>query len=167
MWPIAGILLGLVVVASVLGFHAGPHMHLTAGFLGLLAAVWLVAIALTGQSWPGLWVLFSADVVISASVGVLAWKGLTDRRPGVPAHHAHSLDGAHGVAVTDLTPAGIIRVHGEEWSAVAANRSAPAGTLVQVLGIQGVRLDVWAEETSSVHTAITPPEGELGKGHPS
>src|SRR3954451_9560928 len=110
MWPIAGILLGLVVVASVLGFHAGPHMHLTAGFLGLLAAVWLVAIAVSGQSWPGLWVLFSADLVISSGVGVLAWNGLRHRHPGVSTHQAQVLDGAHGRAVTDLTPDGIVRV---------------------------------------------------------
>jgi len=167
MWAIAGILLGLVVVASLLGFHAGPHMHLTAGFLGLVAAAWLVALALTGQSWPGLWVLFSADVVISVSVGALAWKGLTHRRPGVSVHQGHALDGADGVAVTDLTPAGIVRVRGEQWSAVAANGPAPAGTLVQVLRGNGVRLEVWADSAPSVHAAVTTPEGEIGKGHSS
>ena len=160
MWAVAGILLGLVVIAALLGFHAGPHVHVTAGVLGLLAAAWLVAIAVGGSSWPGLWVLLSADLVISAGVGALAWKGLTTPQAGGEAQHRQrSLDGAHGVAVTDLTPGGIVRVLGEQWSAVAANGSARAGTVVQVLRSQGVRLEVWAEELS--------PTQEIGKGQPS
>jgi len=159
MWAVAGILLGLVVIAALLGFHAGPHLHVTAGVLGLLAAVWLVAIAVGGNSWPGLWVLLSADLVISAGVGALAWQGLTTARAGAAQHRHHSLDGAHGIAVTDLAPGGVVRVLGEQWSAVAANGSAPAGTVVQVLRSQGVRLEVWAEQLS--------PNREIDKGQPS
>lgn len=149
MWAIAGILLGLVVVASLLGFHAGPHMHVAAGVLGVVAAGWLVVIAVTGPSWPGLWVLFSADLVISAGVGALAWKGLTTPTVEPPVRHLSRLEGSEGVAVTDLTPAGVVRVLGEDWSAVAANGSAPAGTLVQVLGARGVRLEVWADQAAA------------------
>jgi len=28
MWVIAGVLLGLLVLASLVGFHTGPHAHL-------------------------------------------------------------------------------------------------------------------------------------------
>ncbi len=146
MWAIAGVLLGVVVIASLLGFHAGPHVHLTAGVLGVVAAGWLVAIAVTGRPWPGLWVLLSGDLVISAGVGLLAWKGLTARRRSLPSRHLSALEGAEGVAVTDLTPAGVVRVLGEQWSAVAVNGAAPAGTAVQVLGVRGVRLEVWADQ---------------------
>ena len=159
MWAVAGILLGLVVLAALLGFHAGPHIHLAAGVLGLLAAMWLIAIAVGGNRWPGWWVLLSADLVISAGVGALAWKGLTTAQAVGSPHRHHSLDGAHGVAVTDLTPGGIVRVLGEQWSAIAANGSAPAGTVVQVLRSEGVRLEVWADELS--------PNQEIGKGQPS
>ncbi len=149
MWMIAGMLLGLVIVASLLGFHAGPHVHLMAGVLGLVAAGWLVAIAVTGPLWPGLWVLLSGDLVISASVGVLAWKGLTSHRRNLPTRQLAALEGAEGVAVTDLAPAGVVRVLGEQWSAVAVNGAAPAGTAVQVLGVRGVRLEVWADQVTA------------------
>jgi membrane protein implicated in regulation of membrane protease activity len=167
MWAIAGILLGLVLVASLLGFHAGPHMHVAAGVMGLFAAGWLVAIALAGPPWPGLWVLLSADLVVSGCVGVLAWRGLTHRPTVFSTSDGHALEGAHGVAVTDLTPEGIVRVLGEQWSAVAANGSATAGTVVQVLRVSGVRLDVWAEEPSFVPGIVAPPDGEIGRGNPS
>jgi len=156
MWAVAGILLGLVILAALLGFHAGPHLHLTAGILGLVAAAWLIAIAASGSSWPGLWVLLSGDLVVSVGVGALAWKGLTTAHSSGSLRRHHSLEGAQGVAITDLTPDGIVRVQGEQWSAVAANGSAPAGTVVQVLRSQGVRLEVWAEELS--------PNQEIGKG---
>ena len=50
MWVGVGVLLGLVVVASVLGFHVGPHGHLAAFGLGVAAAIWLIVMAATGQS---------------------------------------------------------------------------------------------------------------------
>ncbi len=77
MWVVAGVLLGLVVLVSLIGFHVGPHAHATAGVLGLLAALWLVVMAVDGRTAPVLWALLSADLVVSAGIGTLAWKGLT------------------------------------------------------------------------------------------
>jgi membrane-bound ClpP family serine protease len=51
--------------------------------------------------------------------------------------------------VSDLGPGGIIRVRGEEWSAISVNGSAPRGSQVQVLRATGVRLEVWSEEAES------------------
>ncbi len=146
MWVIAGVLLGLVVLGSLIGFHAGPHAHVVAGSLGVLAAAWLVWMALEGRSAPVLWALLSADVVVSAGVGVLAWKGLSVRSVDGSKHHLTSLEGAEGVAVGDLDPNGIVRVNGETWSATAMNAKVRAGTLVQVLHVDGLRLEVWGDE---------------------
>jgi membrane-bound ClpP family serine protease len=55
------------------------------------------------------------------------------------------LEAAEGVAVSALTPEGIVRVRGEEWSAVSVNGPVPADTKVQVLRAGGVRLEVWGE----------------------
>ena len=77
MWVIAGVLLGLVVLASLIGFHVGPHAHLAAGVFGVLAAAWLVVMAVDGRSAPVLWALLSADLIVSAGIATLAWKGLT------------------------------------------------------------------------------------------
>ena len=155
MWVIAGILLGLVVLVSLIGFHVGPHAHVAAGILGAVAAVWLIVMAVDGFTAPLLWALLSADVVVSGGIGVVAWKGLT-----TPANYAErrlvSPLGAEGVALGELCPEGIVRVNGEDWSAVALHGTVPAGSPIQVVRVAGVRLEVWGDE------AIAAPEvGEL------
>jgi membrane-bound serine protease (ClpP class) len=148
MWVIAGVLLGLVVLASLIGFHVGPHAHVAAGIFGVLAAAWLVVMAVDGRSAPVLWALLSADLVVSAGIGTLAWKGFTT--PGTYAgRHLVSPKGAEGVAIGDLDPEGIVRVNGENWSAVAVNGAVQAGTPVQVVRVAGVRLEVWGDETAA------------------
>ena len=149
MWVIAGVLLGLVVLASLIGFHVGPHAHVAAGIFGVLAAAWLVVMAVDGRSAPVLWALLSADLVVSAGIGTMAWKGLTTRGINVAGRHLVSPNGAEGVAIGDLDPEGIVRVHGENWSAVAVNGPVRAGTPVQVVRVAGVRLEGWGDETAA------------------
>jgi membrane-bound ClpP family serine protease len=144
MWIGVGVLLGLMVVASALGFHVGPHGHIVGAGLGLAAAVWLVVMAATGHAAPLLWVLFGADVAISGSLATIAWRGLKVR-DGLSGPSPVSLVGVQGVAVTDLVPAGVVRVRGENWSATSLNGTVSSGQTVQVIEA-GVRLAVWAEE---------------------
>jgi membrane-bound ClpP family serine protease len=144
MWIVAGILLGLVVATSLIGFHSGPHTHVVAGVVGILAAAWLALMAAEGRSAALLWVLFGADLVISVGIGVMGWTAIrrSGRLPGRTS--SRQLEGAEGVAVTDLSPDGIVRVGGEQWSATCVNGPLAAGTRVQVLR-GGVRLEVWGE----------------------
>jgi membrane-bound ClpP family serine protease len=151
MWVIAGVLLGLVVLASLVGFHSGPHAHVVAGVVGVLAAAWLVFMAVDGRSAPVLWALLSADLVVSVGVGLMAWNGLSRR--GTSAHQISSPEGAEGVAVSDLAPEGIVRVRGEQWSAASVNGTVRSGTRVQVLRRAGVHLEVWGEDVEAVPTA--------------
>ena len=88
----------------------------------------------------------SADLVVSAGIGTLAWKALTTPEISVKGRHLISPDGAEGVALGDLDPDGIVRVNGENWSAVALNGTVKAGSPVQVLRIAGVRLEVWGDD---------------------
>lgn len=165
MWVIAGVLLGLVLLALLVGFHLGPHAHLLAGVFGLLAAVVLVTMAMKGDSASVLWVLLAGDLTVSGAVGFLAWRGLSGGRP-ISAQHGLSAQGgllvrsgAEGVAVSDLDPAGIVRVNGEEWSAIAVNAPVRSGVAVQVVGRGGVRLEVWGEE-------LPPFFGDVDAAHP-
>src|ERR1700728_2477153 len=119
MWIGVGVLLGLVVVASVLGFHVGPHGHLVGAGLGIAAAIWLVVMAATGQSAPLLWVLFGADLAISGGLATLAWRGLKVQDEHLLGSAPGSLVGAEGIAVSDLVPGGLVRVRGENWSATS------------------------------------------------
>jgi membrane-bound ClpP family serine protease len=168
MWAVAGVLLGLVVLASLVGLHSGPHAHAVAVVAGVASAVWLVVMVASGRSEPLLWLLLGLDLVVSAGVGVMAWSGLVGqgsiahRVSGI--HRVGSLEGAEGVAVSDLTPHGIVRVRGEQWSVTSMNGSVPAGTPVQVLRAEGVRLEVWGESPDGVFSDWVPGIGRaVGK----
>ena len=67
----------------------------------------------------------------------------------LPGITSSSLEGAEGVAVSDLAPEGIVRVRGEQWSAVSVNGTVRSGTRVQVLRAAGVHLDVWGEDAEA------------------
>jgi membrane-bound ClpP family serine protease len=150
VWVVAGLLLGLVVLASLIGFHSGPHVHLAAGVCGALAAVALISIAATGGASALLWVLLAVDLTLSVGVGFLAWRGLSGQTPGPTGHHDLVATGSEGIAVSELDPFGIVRVRGEDWSAEAINPPVRRGTKVQVVGRGGVRLDVWGEDSITV-----------------
>jgi membrane-bound ClpP family serine protease len=155
MWTIAGLLLGLVLITSLVGFHTGPHTHLVAGVFGGLAAAWLLFMASDGQSAPLLWVLFGADLVVSAGIGVMGWVAIRHAAAFGAQGPDGRVEGAEGVAVTDLRPDGVVRVHGEEWSATSVNGPLPAGSSVQVLH-GGVRLEVWGEQPDAT-PGVPPP----------
>ncbi|MHB8295651.1 MAG: NfeD family protein [Acidimicrobiales bacterium] len=163
MWVIAAVMLSVVAVACLVGLHAGPHGLVAAGALGVLAAVWLVAMAATGRANETLWVLFGGDVVVSGGSLALAWRGIQSARSRPVPAGAASLEGAEGVAVTDLVPAGMVRVAGETWSAESVRGTVRAGAPVQVIKVDGVHLAVWPEgeelgPLSSVGDAELPEE---------
>jgi membrane-bound ClpP family serine protease len=56
-----------------------------------------------------------------------------------------TLKGASGVSVTPLTPAGVVQVASESWSALSLSGPLPVGVPVHVVRVDGVRLEVWSE----------------------
>ncbi|MHB8244107.1 MAG: NfeD family protein [Acidimicrobiales bacterium] len=160
MWVVAGILLGLVVLGAVAGFHAGPHAHLIGSVAGVVAALWLLVMALLGDSRPLLYVLLGADVTISAIMGFAGWKVLHSPE-GIAEHDRPppSVEGHLGVAVAALSPEGIVRVGGEDWTAVSLNGPVPVGGRVQVISKNGVRLEVWGEDNPVIAPSALRDEG--------
>lgn len=162
MWVIAGVLLGIVVVSALAGFHAGPHAHAVAAGAGILAAVVLVIMAVTGQAEPLLFVLLGVDVSLSAAVGYGAWRALSSPTAGPGSIHAGPLvhgepwgiESAMGTALSDLNPRGIVRVRGEEWTAEAVNGAVVAGSPVQVIEVDGLVLRVWGEDVALADDAV-------------
>lgn len=149
MWLVAGVLLGVVVLVALVGFHTGPHAHVAAGVLGLVAGGWLVAMAIDDKARTSLlFALLGADLVVSGGVGFAAWRGLSSRRSQLAGGSPHSVEGAMGVAVGGLSPNGVVRIRGESWSATSLNGTVPDGAAVQVISVEGVRLNVWGEESS-------------------
>jgi len=145
MWIITGVLLGLVGLATLIGFHSGPHTHVLAGAIGLAAAGCLAYMVVT-RPGPVLWSLLGADLVIGTGVGVLGWKGLTYSPEDAEGSRSSSLEGVHGIAMSRLSPEGIVRVRGELWSAISINGTVPVSAPVQVVRAVGVRVEVWGDD---------------------
>ena len=144
MWIVAGVLLGLVVFSSIFGFHFGPHAHAVAAVAGIAAAGFLIAIAVSGDTRS---LVFSPSERRRRGVGGSRGDRLEGpHRPEAAAGRSlHSLVSREGVAVSDLEPAGIVRVAGENWSATSLNGRIPAGARIQVIQADGVRLSVWGD----------------------
>jgi membrane-bound serine protease (ClpP class) len=159
VWITIFVLLGLVLLGAIAGFHSGPHAHVLAAVLGAVAAIWLVVMGANGHTSPLLWTLVGSDIAVSAGLGALGWRGLTSpgRRPS--RHTSAALVGVTGAAMTELSPDGVVRVNGESWSAMSLNGSIRAGRAVQVIGAAGLRLEVWGDE--EVLTSPSP----LGNAH--
>jgi membrane-bound serine protease (ClpP class) len=81
--------------------------------------------------------LFSSVFVLLTIIGLGAL-----RRP--PSVGREMLAGAHGVALTNLAPAGQVHVQGEIWSAVLVDGAAPVhkGGKIIVKSVQGLTLEV-------------------------
>ncbi|MGC9523397.1 MAG: NfeD family protein [Anaerolineae bacterium] len=98
-------------------------------------------------------IAFVGLIIIGFSLLVLRAILLAIRRP--PQSGAQRLIGWEGLALTDLTPTGQVRVDRQEWSAIAiGDDPIPAGSAVRVRDITGVRLLVEAAEPVAKDTNL-------------
>jgi membrane-bound serine protease (ClpP class) len=141
-------ILVVIAVGVAVGVHTGPHGLLAAGLLGIVASVAFVigVVELVPvHSRPAVaWVLLAGTAVVSAAAlvaGAVALPALRRRPPT----GAGRLWGADGVAVTDLTPMGTVKVRGETWTAESLCGRLPAGAPIEVMEVEGLRLRVWSE----------------------
>jgi membrane-bound serine protease (ClpP class) len=58
--------------------------------------------------------------------------------------------GATGVARSDLDPTGLVHVRGEMWTAVAQGEAIREGEIVRVIGVEGLRLKVVAQQENEI-----------------
>jgi membrane-bound ClpP family serine protease len=151
-WGTGVILLVLLVATGVLCAHAGGHAWFVPLPALALAVIW--ALTASARSAEAAWWLVALCAIACAGGVLLAGAALRQRLRGslvgLP-----ELRGTTGVAVTALTPGGIVRVGGENWSARSVSGPLQAGDPVHVLGVRGVRLDVWSEVgTVTDHTTF-------------
>lgn len=165
MWLVAEFLLGFVVLATLAGFHVGPHSHFAAGVAGVLAAIWLLIMAASGQAAPLLWIVFGADLAVSAGVGTMALKGIQTSHIAPNALPGARIIGSEGVAETELNPDGVVKVHSETWSATSLNGTIAKGTKVQVIESSGVHLGVWGETDPLDTDAFAKIDNEIDLHH--
>jgi membrane protein implicated in regulation of membrane protease activity len=161
MWVVAEVLLGAMVLLAVLGLHFGPHSHLASAAFGALAAIWLLVMVATTQAGPLVFTLLGVDAFASTVLFVSA----RSIRHLPSAGRRTSLEGRDGVAVSDLSPDGIVRVGGEDWSAHAVNGTVSAGDPVSVVEATGVRLKVWGTHVPEIEGPL-PGSDEKRTGSP-
>lgn len=88
-----------------------------------------------------LWLVALGAVVVIPFFLILVRAALRTRRlPVVTGREA--LMGREGVATSDLAPQGIVRVNDEDWTAVAEFGPISAGETVEVIGVEGITLQV-------------------------
>ncbi len=110
------------------------------------AAVALVLYLLQDTIGLPTWALWSIVALWIAKDAILfpiVWRSYDPN----PVHTAHSLEGAHGIALDQLAPSGYVRVNGERWHAELADRSSviEEGASVRVQTVRGLTLLVEAE----------------------
>ncbi|CAN5203833.1 nodulation protein NfeD [soil metagenome] len=147
-------LMAFAIVLFVAEIKVASHGLLTVGGLAALVVGTIIVFPPIRPTFPG--VRYSVDpVVIAAIVAITAGffafligASLRYRRLATTSG-TEAIIGAVGVATTDLAPAGIARVAGEDWTAVAAAPIA-RGSAVRVLRLECVRLIVEAVEPQAV-----------------
>jgi len=130
------------------------HGLLTAGGIAALILGTIIVFPPWRPTFPGL--RYSADpVTVALVVGTSALFFAIVVRMAIgfqrlPVVSGSSLlVGAQGVAKTELAPAGIVRVAGDEWSAVSEGGPIPQGAPVRVRRVDGLRLIVGPEASAS------------------
>jgi membrane protein implicated in regulation of membrane protease activity len=138
VWLIAAVVLGVA-----------EFFTLTLAF-GLLAAAALVTAIVAGLGGPVL-VQFLAFAVTGA-VGLLIVRPIARRQmthPALVREGSYALIGKKAVVIEEVTGSqGLIKLSGEVWSARALDEDQviPAGTLVDVMEIEGATAIVYPRE---------------------
>ena len=148
---------GLMLFAIVLfiaDIKMPTHGFLTAGAIASLVLGIIVLFPPSRPTFPGL--RYSADpftILIVVGVMTLLFGYVVRAAVGFQRLPVASgpalLVGTLGVAKTELAPAGIVRAGGDEWTAVSESGPIPQGAAVRVRRVDGVRLIVVPEASSS------------------
>ena len=121
LWGTGAVLVVLLAATGLLSAHAGGHAWFVPLPAFALAVVWALTASSHSRGPAGALVALTATA--SGGGVVLATTALRQRRRGELAL-LPSLRGATGVAMTDLTPIGVVQVGGETWSAGVGERAA-------------------------------------------
>jgi membrane-bound ClpP family serine protease len=160
-WVTGGVLLLLLIGTVATCVHAGGHAFFAPLPAVAVAAAWAILAASRHPSVTAAWSLAGASAALSGAAVLLGGAALAQRRsdrltlaraPGTGMHarpgDIHRLPGADGVAITAMTPSGVVRVAGETWSGRSLSGPLPAGATIHVVSVEGLSLHVWSEAGS-------------------
>jgi membrane-bound serine protease (ClpP class) len=87
------------------------------------------------------WLVVLGTLAVIPFFLVLVRAALRTRKLPV-ATGREALMGREGVAISDLAPQGTVRVNDEDWTAIAEFQPISAGETVEVIGVEGIMLQV-------------------------
>ena len=103
----------------------------------LAAIIFLIFVKMFLSRYMAHCILATAVFVIASYIFKYKVYRPAVRPRGLP---AEGLVGFVGYAVTDISPVGIVRVAGEEWTALG--EGIRAGARVRIVGVEGLKLKV-------------------------
>jgi len=125
------------------------------GFLGIAALLGGVVLAAydTGDTWTSLAVaLFVSAIIVAIVVKIFGYRGVWNKfilkdsmktEEGYVSHDERKdLIGQIGRAITPLRPSGTVQIHDQRVDVVTNGEFIAAGTMVQVVEIEGIRIVV-------------------------
>jgi membrane-bound serine protease (ClpP class) len=155
-------LLGIILLVASVAFFL---LELKVPGLGVWSAAGIVSLVLGGEflfnGAGGVHVSPLVTLPVAAAVaaffGLAVAKLLEIRHKPAPLGPERFI-GMHGIALDGgLSPDGVVRVAAEEWNAISARGTVPAGAKVKVTALDGLRLTV--EPANENEEAPAMPEG--------
>ncbi|MHB8867909.1 MAG: NfeD family protein [Thermoleophilia bacterium] len=138
---------GLLLLAVAVVLYVAEVKIQSGGILAFGGTVALVLGGLLLFNAPGSvirvdWVVIG--IVAAASLAFFAFivSAVAAAHRRKPTSGSEAMVGERGTARTALAPSGQVSVHGEIWQADAASGRIEAGESVEVIGLQGLRLQV-------------------------
>lgn len=148
-------ILWLVLLVVFLVVEAACPVHLVSIWFAVGALVAGIVSLLGGQLWLQITLFLVVSIALLVSLWPLVKKVI---RPKITATNVDSIIGSQGYvteAVDNLSAAGHVKLGGMEWTARSLNnKPIPAGTLIRVERIEGVKAivsPVNAEAPKEVH----------------
>jgi membrane-bound ClpP family serine protease len=142
----------VLLIALLASVHVGPHAVMvtsSALTVALSGAIVLVGLGTLFVAEPLLALIILALALVgSAATLMWGYKSARSREVGTIKRDERLRD-CPATAVTDLTPNGIVRVEGEQWTAESLDGPIRAGTAVLVSEVHGLRLTVIIDPLSS------------------
>jgi membrane-bound serine protease (ClpP class) len=141
-WSIA--LLILAVFALAIDAQVGvPRLWTAIGIGMFVVASFALYRPIDGTDLRLSWLTLISGITMMSLAFIVGMPSIVRTRFATPTIGREWMIGSQGTAVTDISPDGIVKVHDASWRA-RTNRATPltAGSLLRVVGIDGVTLDV-------------------------
>lgn len=141
-WAVA--LLVMAIVAFAVDVQVGvPRFWTGLGLAAFVVASFALYQPIDGTNMQMSWITLVSGIGMMALAFIVGMPSMVRTRFATPTIGREWLIGAEGVAMSDVNPEGIVKVHNGQWRA-RTNRSTPinTGSPFRVAAIDGITLEI-------------------------